>query len=178
MTPLRALTVFSSEPIIVVQPTISLVSGFWIRCSSWQSNSTSMPRSLRFWSRISNEAMPNPGGSAMDWQPAPPGRKEYSGMVPAMACSLMSYSSSYLSAYSQFRRPSSIQASMTAEGVSTSCVISCQYWRMPSASLMTANSPLLMELLPPPRTGAFSSTSTCCPHSSAPMRDAHMPAPP
>lgn len=46
------------------------------------------------------------------------------------------------------------------------------------AFLDDGHSPLLMRLLPPPSTGAFSSTMTSWPHSSAPMSDAHMPAPP
>ena len=60
MTPLRALTVFSSEPIIVYAPTISLVSGFWMRRSSWQSNRTCTPSFSRCASSSRNDSMPKP----------------------------------------------------------------------------------------------------------------------
>lgn len=85
----------------------------------------------------------------------------------------------YLSAYSVLRTHSLTQASIIGSGV-LPCVNALMYFLKRSLSLSSTmvHSPLLMRLLPPPSTGAFSSTMTSWPHSSAPMSDAHMPAPP
>lgn len=79
--------------------------------------------------------------------------------------------------YSTLRDASSAQARQVASGMSP-CEKPCMYCTKPSLSVTTVNSPMLMEVLPPPRSGAFSRATTSMPHSSALQRQPHSPAPP
>ena len=132
-----------------------------------------MPRSLRFWSRISNEAIPNPRRVG-DGLAARTARRE--GVLENGACDgpypLMSYSSSYLSAYSQFRRPSSIQASDDGRGRVHVLrhlvpVLACPQRRDDGELAVVDGAVATAAPEPSPARG------TCCPHSSAPMRRPH-----
>ena len=91
----------------------------------------------------------------------------------------MVYVMPYLSAYSVLRAHSSTQASAMSSAMAP--LENVRRYSLKASFLssgMIVHSPLLMRELPPPSTGAFSRTRTSWPHSSAPMSEAHMPAPP